>query len=185
MNPIVILVAIIFFVAEVNSSAADPELERLKASYDTAVERAITPIKATYEKELRKLLERQTKAGNLAVANEINAELESLNGKAAGSSPEDKPTSTKSIERFFVNKTWMTTGGTSFTFQKVGAGYRQDKNVKTALIWRLTDNDIVEATAEVPSEGKTRNTYFRFVSAIEAYYGDSSDVIKGKLDLKR
>jgi len=58
-------------------AVAIDELGKLKASYETAVAKATAPLKATYEKELQKLLERYTKAGNIDDASKVIAELKS------------------------------------------------------------------------------------------------------------
>ncbi|SKB01785.1 hypothetical protein SAMN02745166_03458 [Prosthecobacter debontii] len=60
-------------------SAADEELIQLRQRYQDAVERATKPLEATYTAELRKLLDKQTKAGKLDEAVAVRKELETLN----------------------------------------------------------------------------------------------------------
>jgi hypothetical protein len=51
------LLGLLLIVTEApRASAAESEVARLKQNYEAAVERAVAPIKATYEKELRKVL---------------------------------------------------------------------------------------------------------------------------------
>ena len=68
-------------------SHADDELNKLKASYEAAVTRAVAPIKATYEKELQKLLQLQTQASKLDAAAEVMAELKGLAPQKAPPAP--------------------------------------------------------------------------------------------------
>src|SRR5688572_23252178 len=63
--------------------AQNADLAKLRSSYDAAAERALAPVKATYERELRKLLDQLTKSGNLAAANEVQKELDELTAKPA------------------------------------------------------------------------------------------------------
>jgi hypothetical protein len=181
------LLGLLLIVTEApRASAAESEVARLKQNYEAAVERAVAPIKATYEKELRKVLERETKAGNLAAANETNAELEKLTGKAAQAAPADgKSQIEKPKERYFVKRTWATQGGTQFTFLEDGAGYRQFKDDKKPLTWKITEAGLVETTGEAQEIGRSQTCYFRFESAGEAYFGMSPDAVKDRLTLKK
>jgi hypothetical protein len=173
---------VILVAARVTVIAADPEIAKLKESYDAAVERAVAPIKATYEKELRRVLERQTKAGNLAAANEANAELEALTGKSAGTVSNAKAATPKVNERWFVKHTWSTPGGTQFSFLEGGAAYRQYGEDKTAHIWKIDEDGLVVATTTAPG---SQVCYFRFVSANEAYFGLSKEKMDQKLTLRK
>jgi hypothetical protein len=163
--------------------AIDPEISKLKESYEAAVERAVAPLKATYERELRKVLERQTKAGNLAAANEANAELEKLVGKISSpAAPDEKSPPEKPKERYFVKHTWSTSGGTQFSFLDGGAAYRQYGDEKSALIWKIDEDGLVVATSSDPG---SQICYFRFLSANEAYFGLSKEKMNQKLTLRK
>lgn len=110
------------------------ELGKLRENYTRAIERATSPIKSTYVLELKKLMERHTKAGNLDAALEVKAELEAVaefdgtslrlsNPKvepvppagqpvppASPSNPEGKRltrSELKEIEKRFVNCLWV------------------------------------------------------------------------------
>ena len=92
--------------------AADKDLERLKQSYQDAVSRAVTPINTTYEKELLKLLEQRTKAGQLAEAIEVKEEVERLTGKAIANTSEAPVLPTQPpFDKLFVGKSWRTSLG--------------------------------------------------------------------------
>ena len=58
------------------------ELGRLRESYKAAITRAVTPLTATYVKELQKLRDAYTRAGNLKLATDVDAELKSLTNEA-------------------------------------------------------------------------------------------------------
>jgi hypothetical protein len=166
------------------SRAADPEVAKLKASYQIAVDRVVSPLKVSYEQELRKLVERLTKAGNLQGALEAKTELEALTGRPQGE-PEktaNAPGSQKAIDRFFINKTWKTPTGTSFTFEKDGTGFRQFGKDKTSLIWRQIEGGLIEITLQVTQGGDVRNMYFRFLSNSEGYFGVAQDSVTKKLE---
>jgi len=110
------------------------ELARLHENYGKAIERATAPITATYITELKKLIEKHTKAGNLDAALAARTALESVNTVATSQAPFDGAASTsppvaaiqpavtnaagaqrklstadkKRIESYFAGKTWAT-----------------------------------------------------------------------------
>ena len=177
------LYAMVLLASISNLKADDPEIAKLKENYEAAVERAVAPLKSTYERELRRVLERQTKAGNLTAANEANAELEKLAGKTASPvTPDGKAQGEKPKERYFVKHTWSTPGGTQFTFLEGGAAYRQYGDIKSAHIWKIDDDGLVVATSTEPG---SQVCYFRFVSANEAYFGLSKEKMDQKLTLRK
>lgn len=69
-----ILVAFLIASSTFAQQSSD-ELGKLRESYTKAVERATAPLKATYIAELQKLMEKQTKAGNLDAALATRTEL--------------------------------------------------------------------------------------------------------------
>jgi len=58
--------------------ASTEKLEKLKLSFQQAMERATKPIKTTYQTELEKLKIEYTKAGNLEAALAVDAELKDI-----------------------------------------------------------------------------------------------------------
>ncbi len=68
----------VFFLHAFSVFAADPDLARLQKSYDAAKKRVLTPVQATYQAELQKLMEQHTKDSKLEAALEVKAELERL-----------------------------------------------------------------------------------------------------------
>ncbi len=168
---------------------ADAELDRLRTSYEGAVERAVSPLRETYKQELLKLMDRHTRAGNLDAALAIRRELQDLTGEAFEQPGEGRTAigerPGKEVETFFVDKTWRTPTGTSFTFNKDGKGSRQFGTDITSFRWKLRGQDTVEATGASNSKGKETTWYFRFFSAEEALYGSSRETAKSPLELKK
>lgn len=164
--------------------AADSELTRLKQAYDEASTRVLTPIKATYERELAKLLDKQTKAGKLTEAVETKAELDHLksDGQKTGGSLEADWKST--LEKLFVGRTWQTALGTTFELKKNGTGIKQIGSNKTPIAWRLVDPDVVEVSGEKDASGQVPLWFLRFVSREEAYIGATKNLTDGKLTSK-
>ncbi|WP_395730579.1 hypothetical protein [Prosthecobacter sp.] len=116
-------------------TAADADLERLKQSYQEATSRALAPLNATYEKELLKLLEQRTKAGQLAEAIEVKEEIERITGRAIkDTSGTPAQPGRPPLEKLFVGKSWRTSLGTVFEFKKDGSGSRQLGSDKKAIV---------------------------------------------------
>jgi hypothetical protein len=175
------LKSVCFLVCLVTGLAhADPEMDRLKTAYESALERVDAPVRAAYVKELDKLLQHHAKTGNLDAALVVRKEIESLTGKpyqeAAPGGNQVSPQT--ELERLFVDKTWRTPTGTRFTFHPGGVGMKViGKTEKANTSWRHRSPNLVEVTA-----GK-ESWYFRFVSITEAYFGRNKDDINQKLQL--
>ena len=105
--------------------------------------------------------------------------------KATPAPPAPKPVPEKSMERFFVNKVWSNNAGTTWSFKKDGSGVRQWKADKVPFTWRMFDDALVEATGLEPGGSRTQTFFFRFVSANEAYLGESADTVTMKANLKK
>ncbi|MGV3659920.1 MAG: hypothetical protein ACO1TE_07040 [Prosthecobacter sp.] len=184
------LAPLLVLFAAIHSANADPEMDRLKASYDAAVERSVAPLRATYEKELLKLMEKHTKAGDLTAALKVKDEIEKLTGKpvlipTAAPSGTGAVARAKVLEPYFVGKTWRTPTGTSFTFREDGTGDRQFGNDKSAFKWKQRGRDTVEAIGPGTSGGADRSWFFRFESLEEAFYGNDRDTTNAKLTLQK
>ncbi|MDZ4287374.1 MAG: hypothetical protein U0984_05420, partial [Prosthecobacter sp.] len=150
---------------------------RLRTAYEAAVARALQPLHEAYERELRKLQDSHTRSGNLDAALAAKQELEKLTTKSAGARPSSTPA--RDSEAFFVGKSWQNPTGTVFTFNQDGECTREHSGTRTVGRWRRRGS-IVEATEKVPQDAR----YFRFVSATEAYVGNSPDDVKTPLSLK-
>lgn len=184
-----LFLAFFFLIATAQLTFADPEMDRLKTAYEAAVERSVAPIRSTYEKELLKLMEKHTKAGNLNAALEVKTEIERLTGKPVADASTPKSSTTvvskpRILEQYFVGKTWRSPTGTSFTFNEDGTGHRAFGNDKTDFKWKQRGKDTVEAVGPGTAGGSERSWFFRFVSLEEAYYGNNKDTTDAKLTLK-
>lgn len=168
------------------SAHADPELDRLKTSYDAALERAAAPVRTAYEQQLLNLLDRHTRAANLDAAGEVRAELARIGAKnvpvpttntlppGPKASPTPPTTLRTELEKLFVEKAWKTPSGTKFTFHAKGDGLMEFGSNKGTIAWRHVSPKLVE----VVNQGGAKDTwYFRFVSPTEGYYGGSKDKI--------
>jgi hypothetical protein len=165
-------------------ASAQGDLERLKASYEKAVTKAVEPLKATYEAELRKLLERHAQAGRLDDVAKVMAELNAIGvtdaePTIAGQTPKSRKVTVEST-------TWKTPTGTEFSFEPGGKGTRSFGGADaTAITWRERSGGNVEVTG-AGSKGENEMTwYFRFVSETEAYYGNSKDDVTKPLQKQR
>jgi hypothetical protein len=160
---------------------ADPELDRLKTSYDAALERAAAPVRTAYEQQLLKLLDRHTRAANLNATGEVRAELARIGARNVPAPttnavlPGATPTTLRTeLEKLFVEKAWKTPSGTKFTFHAKGEGLMEFGSNKGTIAWRHVSPKLVE----VVNQGGAKDTwYFRFVSPTEGYYGGSKDKI--------
>lgn len=166
----------------------DVELLKLRTSYQNAVDRAVTPLRSTYEKSLLKLLEKHTKAGNLNAALEVKKEIESITGQPLSTAPKEAAAASdespsKGMESLMVNKTWQTATGTKFSFLKGGEGYRQFGADRTAIKWRPRGSLYVEVTGLATQGGAERTWYMHFKSRDEAFYGESRENISAPLKL--
>lgn len=180
--------AILSITCDLNAQEPLSDLNRLKQSYESAVERAVTPVREAYRKELQKLLEKTTRAGKLDEAVRIKEVLDGLPatpGQLNGGTAKPAVPSPKDVERLFVGKTWATPTGTKFSFEKEGKGIRRFGKEQTAFVWDTTGVDTVEATGQRTAGSAVGSWYFRFVTNDEALFGDAPDSLNAKLKLER
>lgn len=169
---------------------ADPDLDKLKTSYDAALERATAPVRTAYEQQLLRLLDRYTRASNPDAAGEVRSELQRIGAKnipaptagtasTIGAAATPAPTTLRTeLEKLFVDKAWTTPSGTKFSFQAKGEGTRENGSDKSKITWRHISPKLVEVVNQAASAD---TWYFRFVSPAEGYYGGSKDKITLKL----
>lgn len=165
---------------------SDPELDRLKQAYVGAVERATAPIKATYEKELQKLLQAHTQAGRLDAAAGVMAELKEIGTPSSPPTSSNTPVSVS--DRLFIGKSWFTKAGSEYHFNKDGTGYRLQKmdfNDKVTFTWRQLPDGVVEAMQRKQPNAQPTATFFRFVDRKTAFQGDSASNIAAPLSDKK
>ncbi len=164
-----IAVSIIAALACLSSAAhADPaELQRVNNLYERAVEKAIAPLKLTYEQELERLLETYLKNGRLEDAVAVRTALEKSKGSAAQQT--ELPPAEK-LKTLFVNKTWVTsTGITKYTFLEGGKGNVQTKIGVEPFTWEIDADSTVQVTI------KDRVLQFTFKSETEGSHSSKDD----------
>jgi hypothetical protein len=168
-NLILGLLALPFF------SFAQDDLERLKSSYENAVAKAVEPLKATYERELRSLMQRHAISGRLDDVAKVVAELK-LIGIVDAAPESNAETMSSSKQTGFEGTNWKTPTGTEFSFESGGKGTRSFGGADpTSLTWRKRAGGFVEVTGAGSQGGQEITWFFRFVSDSEAYYGNSKD----------
>ncbi len=74
-----------------SQDSLSPELARLKTGYQAAVTKAVSPLTATYRKELERLLDSFTRAGKLDQALQVKKEIESLDGASLARAEKEAP----------------------------------------------------------------------------------------------
>ena len=74
-----------------SQDALSPELARLKTAYQSAVTKAISPLTATYRKELERLMGDFTRAGKLDQALQVKKELATLDGASLAKAEQEAP----------------------------------------------------------------------------------------------
>jgi len=164
-----IAVSIIAALAYLSSAAhADPaELQRVNNLYERAVEKAIAPLKLTYEQELQRLLETYLKNDRLEDAVAVKTALEKSKGSAAQQT--ELPPAEK-LKTLFVNKTWVTsTGITKYTFLGGGKEEVQTKIGVEPFTWEIDADSTVQVTI------KDRVLQFTFKSETEGSHSSKDD----------
>lgn len=91
------------------------DFKQLRADRDKAAEAALDPINRRYKEELEKLFKRATQAAELALAQQIQAELQAVGGAGASkavdtSAGNDKPSGApmdkSELKKFIENSVW-------------------------------------------------------------------------------
>jgi hypothetical protein len=175
-----------FLLATGSLAHANPELDRLKA---------------TYAGDLEKLYQRYSEAGRLDEATEVLAELKTM-GVAVVNIPRRFPepflvdvawktageadVSPQISEQFLVDTAWKTPAGTIFVFEENGRASRSYNNAnKTDLTWKIHPTVMVDVTGP-PAPGKAPITwFFCFDSKTEAFYGSSKDDMAHQLQRQK
>ena len=149
------------------------ELERLRGSYNAAIVRVTAPLKASYEKELQRLLQRYTQSSKINEAAEVMEELQRMNTNNV------QPV-LKSDDMFFVGPSWYTPLGTKFIFKKNFSGTQQREGGRpVSLKWTKTNDGIEIDTVDY--QNTPCKWSFRFVSINEAYFRISNDKAEVRL----
>lgn len=185
MQKLILPLLLTFLCLPEGINGAESELERLRKSYESAVTRAVEPLKNTYEKELRALLQRYAQAGRLDEAAEVMTELKEL-GVDTQDDASASSQSPKSKRSMIENSKWKTPTGTTFSFEADGKGTRSFNGADiTAIEWRQRSGGMVEVTGLGGQGGKSVTWFFRFVTEEEAYYGNNKEGTSTRLERLR
>lgn len=123
---------IALIISSASAATASNELDDLTARYNKNVDYAVAPIKDQYRKDLRALLDKYNKAGDV---NGIRAVLEKLESLDGAGSPDPK------ID--FTNKSWICANH-EFVFKKQNVGYKNRPEGKVPFTWRVLADRKVE-----------------------------------------
>jgi hypothetical protein len=162
--------------------AAEPaDLIKAKQAYEQASESAMKPVKAAYWKELTRLIEEYTKAGKLDEALAVKAELTKLTGGTMTILPTTSNVNAAELSQLrerFVGRTFVTPGGTHFTFQKDGTGTQTWSEGSESFKWEVLDARTVHAKLA----GK--QYFFWFESRFKGEIADALDATRRPVKVK-
>jgi hypothetical protein len=154
------------FLAVQSNAAEPPELVKARQNYQAAAERALTPVKAAYWKELDRLINEYSKAGKLDEALAVKNEQAKLVNDS--SSVVNSPDIAK-IRNHFVERTFVTPGGTYFTFNKDGTGQKKWQGGNDSFTWEIVDAKYVKI------QGPDKAHFFWFDSRFKGEIADAVD----------
>ncbi|MBN8420668.1 MAG: hypothetical protein J0L73_17250 [Verrucomicrobia bacterium] len=175
------------------------EFDKLQLSYQGAVERETAPLRDKYLVELEKLRDTYSRAGNLAGANVVQAEITTMNqqiafakkGKRApteanlvAAANADKPAAGAEMPelRWFVGKTWLTDAQTKWKFEKDGTGERVRGGQKVATFtWRLLPSGVIELSEQTAPNKPVTTMFLKFKNKLEAWFGPSETSLTERL----
>lgn len=156
------------------------DLDVLKSQYDAAIARITEPLNKTYEAKLKTSLEKASRDGDVALIERITEELKKL--QKDKDSDTSTPSSNRDLEKLFVGKAYKTPYGTTFHFERNGAGWKMTGSDRTTFLWKIIDNGIVEYTGRVTSNSPLGVEYIKFGKK-ETFIGKSLNAINVPLTL--
>jgi len=173
------------------------EFDKLSTSYQAAVERETAPLRDKYLVELEKLRDAYARAGNLAGANVVQAEITAMNqqiafAKTGKRAPTEAAAAAKAANpaagaempelRWFVGKTWLTDALTKWEFEKDGTGQRVRGTQQVATFkWRLLPSGAIEISERTAPDKPVTTTFLRFKNKSEAWFGPSETSLNARL----
>jgi hypothetical protein len=166
----------------VHLAAADPaDLMKARDAYERASESALKPVKAAYWKELTRMIDEYTKAGKLEEALAVRTELTKLTGETAAPLPTTVKVDAADISQLrdrFVGRTFVTPGGTHFTFNKDGTGKQSWSEGSDAFKWEVLDAKTVHAKLA------QKQYYFWFESRFKGEIADTLEATRRPVKVK-
>jgi hypothetical protein len=162
--------------------AADPAaLVKAKQAYERASENALKPVRDAYWKELTRLIDEYTKAGKLDEALAVKAELTKLSGETMAILPASSNVNSAELSQLrerFVGRTFVTPGGTHFTFQKDGTGTQTWSEGRESFNWEIRDAKTVHAKLA------QKQYFFWFESRFKGEIADALDATRRPVKVK-
>ncbi len=177
--------ALLFSLATCLHGVESPELDRLRANYHAAIERATAPITQNYLGDLEKQRDAYARATKLDAANAVQAEINNIKGAIAAAQAAKKlpPKAAAAPEmttatplRWFAGKTWQTDQKTKWIFSRSGTGEKVRGTQKICTFtWKLLDSGKVELTERTAPDKPSTTTFLQFKSKSEAFFGFTED----------
>jgi hypothetical protein len=95
------------------------------------------------------------------------------------------PQTVQETEKFFVNKTWQSPAGTTWSFSKNGKGEKQFGSNITPFIWSHAGSGLVKVTGTDTIGSPVRTWFFKFEADKKAYYGGTHESANTPLEIVR
>jgi hypothetical protein len=155
-------ILLLLLISSASSIAQIPtKLTQLQAKRDGAIDN----INMVYRNELKKLVADPTVKTDPLLMEQILAEL----GEKVELVDDD------SLEKEFLNKTWITDAQTEFRFGKNGAGQKKFAKTVSTFSWRIVDS-LIEVSGRDTPDAPVRIWYIRFNKINgKASYGNLKD----------
>ena len=149
----------------ISSLAQTPktELDVLTDNYNKAKERAVKPIDDKYKEELKKLLEKYSKQGNVVEVEKITPLLKDT-------------IDIKSDDHLIIGSIFQTLSNTEFFFMDNGVGIRTQLGTKDAFHWKKIPNRLIQVTIDDGS----RSYYFNILENIQ-FIGNTPTTVTASL----
>lgn len=170
--------------------AADNQFEQLQAQYNQAVKRAVEPLTKVYVDNLNKmavaLLQSPSARENSATVAAITAELSRIKGTPVQITAQNDPqvaNEAPAASKHYVGKSWVSDSGTTWKFDRNGAGTKTYGTSKVAFTWRVVPSGLVEVTGRDTPQGAAKVWYFKF-DKTTASYGSTEDNLTASAKLK-
>jgi hypothetical protein len=141
------------------------ELEVLTDNYNKARERVVKPVDDKYKEELKRLLEKYSKQGNIKEVEKVAEKIKYF---------------TSSQESSISGTEWITEAGTTFVFKENGKGYRKFGTESTQLEWKYIENDTFLITTTKNAQGPTILIYMTLTTKYGSY-GDFIDRMTSRI----
>ena len=171
-----------------------PEFDRLRSTYNAAIERATAPITQNYLAELEKQRDAYARAAKLEAANVVQAAINNIKQAAVSAKIAQKlpPTSLAAQEavappqvHWFAGKTWLTDAKTKWTFVRNGTGEKiRGKDKIATFTWRLLPSGKLEMIERAAPDKPASTTYLQFKGRSEAWFGETEDNLPNRLHME-